>query len=147
MPSAASAAAIDAPTVSATAHGATVSSLDSTAVIAEAKRHLGTPYRWGGSTPAGFDCSGFTSYVYAKFGVEMAHSTYSQYDGFERVARKNLRAGDLVFFAGLGHVGIYMGNGRMIHSPRRGKSVEIVKLASGWYASGYVGAVRPAMPA
>lgn len=112
-------------------------------IVTEALRHRGTPYVWGGSTPAGFDCSGFTSYVYAKFGVKMAHSTYTQYDAYERVARKNLLPGDLVFFSGVGHVGIYIGNGKMVHSPRSGKSVEVVRINSSWYGRTYVGAVRP----
>lgn len=116
-------------------------------VVTEALRHRGTPYVWGGSTPAGFDCSGFTAYVYAKFGTQMAHSTYAQYDSYHRVARTELRAGDLVFFSGVGHVGIYIGHGRFVHSPRTGKSVEVQKLNSSWYRQSYVGAVRPPLPA
>ena len=117
------------------------------AVVSEALRHRGTPYVWGGSTPAGFDCSGFTAYVYAKVGVTMAHSTYAQYDGYTRVARTDLRPGDLVFFAGVGHVGIYIGKGRFVHSPRSGKRVEVASLSGSWYRGSYVGAVRPQVSA
>lgn len=116
-------------------------------VVTEALRYRGTPYVWGGSTPAGFDCSGFTAYVYAKFGTQMAHSTYAQYDAYRHVARTDLRAGDLVFFAGVGHVGIYIGHGRFIHSPRTGKSVEVQRLNGSWYRQSYVGAVRPPLSA
>lgn len=112
-------------------------------VVAEALRYRGVPYVWGGSSPAGFDCSGFTSYVYARFGTPMAHSTYAQYAAYRHVARKNLRAGDLVFFSGVGHVGIYIGHGRFVHAPRTGKNVEVQRLSVSWYRQSYVGAVRP----
>ena len=116
-------------------------------VVTEALRYRGVPYVWGGSTPAGFDCSGFTAYVYAKFGTQMAHSTYAQYDSYRHVTRTKLRPGDLVFFSGVGHVGIYIGHGRFVHSPRSGKSVEVQKLSSSWYRESYVGAVRPPLTA
>jgi cell wall-associated NlpC family hydrolase len=114
-------------------------------VVTYAKRFLGTPYRWGGATPAGFDCSGFTSYVYAKFGVRMAHYTGAQYAAYRKVPRNRLRPGDLVFFSGLGHMGIYIGRGRFIHSPSTGGVVRINRMNDGWYRSSYAGAVRPPM--
>jgi cell wall-associated NlpC family hydrolase len=77
----------------------------------------------------------------------MAHSTYAQYDSYRHVARTKLRPGDLVFFSGVGHVGIYIGHGRFVHSPRSGKSVEVQKLSSSWYRESYVGAVRPPLTA
>ncbi len=116
------------------------------ALIAEALKHRGTPYVWGGGSPSGFDCSGFTSYVYASAGVRMDHSSYAQKAAFPAVAREDLRRGDLVFFAGDGHVGIYMGSGRFIHSPRSGKSVMINRLDDSWYRTSYSGAVRPPVP-
>ncbi len=141
LPSVASAAPLDGPSASVAVSDAGTAQRD--AIVAEALRHRGTPYVWGGASPAGFDCSGFTSYVYSRFGVNMAHSTYAQYDAYERVARKNLLPGDLVFFSGVGHVGLYIGHGKMVHSPRSGKSVEVVKINSSWYARTYVGAARP----
>ncbi len=111
-------------------------------VVATAKRYLGTPYRWGGASPAtGFDCSGFVMYVYAKFGVSLPHNAAAQYGYGRPVSRAQLRPGDLVFFDGLGHDGIYVGGGRFIHSPHTGDVVKISSL-SGWYADTYVGARR-----
>lgn len=112
-------------------------------LVRTALRYRGVPYVWGGSTPAGFDCSGFTSYVYGRFGTKMAHSTYAQYGAYRRVARRDLRQGDLVFFAGVGHVGIYIGDGRFVHAPSSGKRVEVRRLSDSWYRTSYVGAVRP----
>lgn len=142
-PQAASATPLDGPSIRTAAVETRTIAQVRAALVTEALKHRGIPYVWGGSTPAGFDCSGFTSYVYAKFGVKMAHSTYAQYGEYRHVARRDLRAGDLVFFAGLGHVGIYIGKGRFIHSPRSGKSVEVQRLSTGWYTRSYVGAVRP----
>ena len=106
-----------------------------------AKRYLGTPYVWAGSTPSGFDCSGFVMYVYAQVGVSLPHSSYAQYGYGSPVSRSDLQPGDLVFFDGLGHVGIYVGGGSFIHAPHTGDVVKISSL-SGWYASTYVGARR-----
>jgi cell wall-associated NlpC family hydrolase len=110
-------------------------------VVKYAKRMIGIPYSYGGSTPRGFDCSGFTSYVYRHFGVAVSRTSYSQFRDGTRVARRALKPGDLVFFHGLGHVGLYVGNGRFIHSPRSGTRVRIDTM-SGWYASRYDGARR-----
>lgn len=107
-----------------------------------ALRQRGVPYAWAGTTPAGFDCSGFTRFVYAQLGIRLPHSSYAQWDLGRHVPRSQLRPGDLVFFAGLGHVGIYIGGGRFIHSPESGEVVSIAPLGSGWYAASYDGAVR-----
>ena len=94
--------------------------------------HLtGIPYRWGGASPrAGFDCSGLVQYVYDRLGINLPHHAASQYMHGRRVARGALRAGDLVFFSGLGHVGIYAGRGKFIHAPRRGTTVRWSRLSS-----------------
>jgi cell wall-associated NlpC family hydrolase len=103
----------------------------------------GAPYVYGGSTPAGFDCSGFTSYVYGNLGVPLAHSSYDQWASGPHVPRADLEPGDLVFFAGLGHVGIYIGGGRFVHAPHTGTVVSVDRLSGSWYGAEYDGAVRP----
>ena len=100
----------------------------SNAVVAYASNFLGTPYLWGGTTPAGFDCSGFTQYVYKHFGINLGRTTKNQiYDGVG-VSRDQLQPGDLVFYGKGGvpnHMGIYIGNGMYIHSPRTGDVIKI----------------------
>jgi cell wall-associated NlpC family hydrolase len=110
-------------------------------VVGFAMSFLGTPYVWGGASPSGFDCSGFTMYVYAHFGVSLPHNAAAQFGYGSPVPRGDLQPGDLVFFDGLGHVGIYVGGGSFIHSPHTGDVVKVSSL-SGWYASTYVGARR-----
>jgi cell wall-associated NlpC family hydrolase len=111
-------------------------------VVQYAKRFIGVRYVYGGSSPrSGFDCSGFVRYVYAHFGVSLPHSSYAQFGDGRRVARGSLRPGDLVFFDGVGHVGLYVGNGRFIHAPHTGTRVQITSLA-GWYSSRFSGARR-----
>jgi cell wall-associated NlpC family hydrolase len=111
-------------------------------VVAYAKRFIGVRYVYGGSSPrSGFDCSGFVRYVYAHFGVSLPHSSYAQFGDGRRVARGSLRPGDLVFFDGVGHVGLYVGNGRFIHAPHSGTRVQVTSLA-GWYSSRFSGARR-----
>ena len=113
-------------------------------VVDYAERFRGIRYVYGGSSPrSGFDCSGFVRFVYAHFGLSLAHSSYAQYQLGRRVSRSALRPGDLVFFDGLGHVGIYVGNGRFIHAPHTGTRVQIQPLG-GWYSARFVG--RPAPP-
>ncbi|MDD6316480.1 MAG: NlpC/P60 family protein [Clostridia bacterium] len=107
---------------------------------------LGSPYVYGGTSPKGFDCSGFTMYVYNHFNISLPHSSSSQYARVTKVSRDNLQPGDLVFFSNtaggssIGHVGIYVGNGNFIHAPRPGKSVCYDSLYSSYYSSHYVGA-------
>ena len=110
-------------------------------VVSIAMHYLGTPYVWGGASPSGFDCSGLVMYVFAQVGVSLPHSSYAQYGMGSPVSRDQLQPGDLVFFDGLGHVGIYVGGGSFIHAPHTGDVVRISSL-SGWYASTYVGARR-----
>jgi cell wall-associated NlpC family hydrolase len=108
--------------------------------VAYARHFLGVPYRWGGSSPTGFDCSGLVRYVYKRFGVKLPHSSYADFSLGRGVDRRRLEPGDLVFFSGLGHVGLYVGHGRFIHAPHTGTRVQISKLAD-WRGS-YDGARR-----
>src|SRR6266508_1703431 len=110
-------------------------------VVGIAMQYLGIPYVYGGSTPAGFDCSGFVMYVYAQVGVSLPHNAAAQYGYGSPVSRSQLQPGDLVFFNGLGHDGIYIGGNAFIHSPHTGDVVKISSM-TGWYASSYVGARR-----
>ena len=118
-----------------------------TRLVEDAAQYLGTPYRYGGSSPGGFDCSGFTSYIFGRAGISLPRTAAGQYSVGTAVAQSDLQPGDLVFFAGGGsgidHVGIYAGNGQMIHSssPRSG-GVIYTPLSSSYYANSYVGARR-----
>jgi cell wall-associated NlpC family hydrolase len=111
-------------------------------VVAIAMQYLGVPYVWGGASPSGFDCSGFIMYVYAQVGISLPHNAAMQYGYGSPVSRDQLQAGDLVFFDGLGHAGIYIGGGSFIHAPHTGDVVKISSLSDSWYASTYVGARR-----
>ena len=110
-------------------------------VVGIAMQYLGTPYVYGGESPSGFDCSGFTMYVFSRVGVSIPRTVSTQYAVGVPVSRSELQAGDLVFFNGLGHVGIYIGGGSFIHSPHTGDVVKISSM-TGWYADTYVGARR-----
>jgi peptidoglycan DL-endopeptidase CwlO len=113
-------------------------------VVGIAMHYLGVPYVWGGASPSGFDCSGFVMYVFAQVGISLPHYTVAQYNYANSVSvpRSELQPGDLVFFAGLGHVGIYVGGGQFIHAPHTGDVVRIDSLSGGWYSSEYDGAKR-----
>ena len=111
------------------------------AVLEAAYSVIGTPYQYGGSSPeTGFDCSGFTMWAWSHAGVYLPHSSASQYASLPHVAQSDLQAGDLVFFySPISHVGIYVGGGRMIHSPHTGSVVSVVPI----YWDSFVGAARP----
>jgi len=111
-------------------------------VVSIALQYLGVPYVWGGASPSGFDCSGLTMYAYAKVGVYLPHNAAMQYGMGTPVARSQLAPGDLVFFNGLSHVGMYIGGGRFVHAPHTGDVVKISSLSEYWYAATYVGARR-----
>ena len=111
-------------------------------VVGVAMQYLGTPYAWGGAAPGGFDCSGFIMYVFAQVGVSLPHYTGAQYAMGIPVPADQLQPGDLVFFDGLGHAGIYIGGGQFVHAPHAGDVVKISSMSESWYASTYVGARR-----
>jgi cell wall-associated NlpC family hydrolase len=116
--------------------------------VALAYQFLGVPYVWGGSTPAGFDCSGLTMYVYGQLGIKLGHYTGFQYYEGRRVPRDQLEPGDLIFFHAnsIGvpqHEGMYVGNGSFIQAPHTGDVVKVSSLYDTRYALSYVGAVRP----
>jgi cell wall-associated NlpC family hydrolase len=109
-------------------------------VVAYAMQELGTPYVWGGAAPGGFDCSGLVMWAYAQVGVSLPHSSYAQFNYGVPVSSDQLEPGDLVFFDGLGHVGMYIGGGQFIEAPHTGAFVQISSLAS--RMGDYVGARR-----
>jgi cell wall-associated NlpC family hydrolase len=111
-------------------------------VVGIAMQYLGVPYVWGGASPSGFDCSGLIMYAYSQMGVSLPHHAASQYGMGVPVSRDQLQAGDLVFFNGLGHAGIYIGGGQFIHAPHSGDVVKISSLSDSWYASTWFGARR-----
>ena len=111
-------------------------------VVGIALGELGTPYVWGGASPGGFDCSGLVMWAFAQVGVSLPHSTYALYAMGVPVSSDQLQPGDLVFFDGVGHVGIYIGGGQFVHAPHTGDVVKVSSLSEGWYAATYVGARR-----
>jgi len=113
--------------------------ISSSAVIAYASNFLGTPYLWGGTTPSGFDCSGFTQYVYAHFGISVGRTTFNQIKDGVQVSRENLQAGDLVFFgtyANPHHMGIYVGNNNYMHAPQTGDVVKVSYMSRSDFVTG-----------
>jgi cell wall-associated NlpC family hydrolase len=119
-----------------------VSTPRSLRVVGVAKNHLGARYVWGGASPAGFDCSGFVMYVYRHAGVSLPHGAAKQYRLGTSVSRKHLAPGDIVFFDGLNHSGIYIGDGRFVHASKSGDTVKVSRLDEGWFERRWVGARR-----
>ena len=115
------------------------------ALIDEAAKYLGTPYVWVGTSPSGFDCSGFMQYVCSKNGIRINRVADDQMKNGTPVSKSQLEPGDLVFFGSgsyANHVGMYVGDGMMIHSPSTGKSIMYTDITTGYYESRYIGARR-----
>ena len=114
-------------------------------IVATAKQYLGYKYTYGGSSPStGFDCSGFTSYVFKQHGISLNRTAAAQYSNGVAVSRANLQPGDLVMFgkSGINHVAIYIGGGQIIHASTPSTGVRIDSLSTGYYNNNYVGARR-----
>ena len=121
------------------------SSSKGSAIVATAKKYLGYKYTYGGSSPStGFDCSGFTSYVFKQHGISLSRTAAGQYSNGVAVSRSNLQPGDLVMFgkSGINHVAIYIGGGQIIHASTPSTGVRIDSLSTGYYNNNYVGARR-----
>ena len=113
---------------------------------AVAVRQLGVPYRFGGTTIAGFDCSGLAQYAYARAGKRIPRTTAQQWQELTPVARNRLAAGDLLFFridGKISHVGLYLGENRFVHAPSSGREVSIAELNSDFYRRAFVRGGRP----
>jgi len=113
---------------------------------AVALEQVGVPYRYGGSTPSGFDCSGLVQYSYTQAGVRVPRTTGQLWSAASPVGRGELRAGDLLFFSIAGkmsHVGLYLGGGRFVHAPSSGKVVSVETLTSDYYRQAFIRAGRP----
>lgn len=116
-------------------------------IVDFAKNYLGVPYRWGGASPSGFDCSGFVYYVFNNVGISLPRSLAQQQNMGVAVAKSDLQPGDVVYFqntytTGISHVGIYVGGGKFIHAPSSGKVVSYADLNSNYYIQHYYGARR-----
>lgn len=114
-------------------------------IVKSAHQYLGVPYRWGGTTESGFDCSGLTRAVYRLNGIDISRSSAEQYNEGKSIKKDNLQKGDLVFFATtktskISHVGIYIGNNEFIHAPSKGSVVSKAKLDSTYWKKAYKGA-------
>lgn len=131
----------------AVSYGAASSASAGERVVQIAEQFLGLPYVYGGSTPAGFDCSGFTSYVFKQLGYDLYRSSYQQINNGIPVSKSELQPGDLLLFKRQGasrihHVGIYVGNGMMIHSPQTGDVIKYTSVVTGYYNNCYYAARR-----
>ena len=117
-------------------------------IIEYAATLLGCKYVYGGTSPSGFDCSGYTQYVFANYGVSLSHSSKTQYSNAVSIKKSELQVGDLVFFSStagsstVGHVGIYTGDDQFIHAASPGKGVRYDSLSSDYYSSHYIGSGR-----
>ena len=122
-----------------------LNSASAQAIIATAKQYIGVPYVWGGSSPSGFDCSGFVQYVFGKHGITLPRTSKDQYSVGTWVSKSNLQPGDLVFYntsgSGVSHLGIYIGSGQFIHASTS-KGVMISEMSNSYWSARYYGARR-----
>jgi peptidoglycan endopeptidase LytE len=112
-----------------------------------AEQYVGSPYRWGGASPSGFDCTGFVMWIFSQFGVSLPHNEAGQLASGQRVSADDLEPGDVVVFAntyraGLSHVGIYVGDGQFVHAVDEAHGVMLSGLWGGYWAPRLVGAAR-----
>ena len=111
-------------------------------VLGVAEKYLGTPYCRGGQSPRCFDCSGFVKYIHAQKGIDLPRTSHDQYKATKKISKSEAVPGDLVFFhyrnGYVHHVGIYVGDGKVLHSPKRGQDVRIVKIWTGRVTFGRV---------
>ncbi|MFB4273005.1 C40 family peptidase [Nonomuraea sp. GTA35] len=122
---------------------ATAQQMRAIVAVRVATAQVGDPYRFGATGPGSFDCSGLAQYAWRRAGVRIPRTTFQQYALIRRrVSWHGLRPGDLIYFYGRGHVGIYIGRGRMVHAPRTGGRVRVDQLAS-WWRRTFTGALRP----
>jgi len=111
--------------------------------VAFAYAQLGKPYQWGATGPGSYDCSGLAQAAWAAAGVSIPRDTYEQWAALPHIAASALQPGDLLYYDGIGHVAIYVGDGYIIDAPETGMDVEKIPMDTGWYASAFVGAARP----
>lgn len=116
------------------------------AIVKSAQKYMGVPYVWGGTTPDGWDCSGYTQYVMKENGISIPRTAAEQFSKGIAVEKANLQVGDMVFFTtykpGASHVGFYMGDGKFIHASSAAKEVAINSLSEDYYTQRYIGARR-----
>lgn len=114
-------------------------------IVDTARQYVGTPYRYGGESPGGFDCSGYVMYVHRKNGIDIPRTAQDQFRDGRKVARRNLQPGDLVFFQTsrtvISHVGIYAGRDKFIHAPKPGKKVGYASIGNRYWSRRFRGAV------
>jgi cell wall-associated NlpC family hydrolase len=128
-------------TTTASYTGPTSSQADKAVAFAYAQ--LGKPYQWGATGPDSFDCSGLAQAAWAAAGVAIPRDTYEQWAALPHISSSAIQPGDLLYYDGVGHVAIYVGNGYIIDAPQTGLDVEKIPMDTGWYASTFVGAARP----
>ena len=128
-------------TTTATYTGPTTTQADKAVAFAYAQ--LGKPYQWGATGPGSYDCSGLAQAAWAAAGIAIPRDTYEQWAALPHISSSAIQPGDLLYYDGVGHVAIYVGNGYIIDAPQTGMDVEKIPMNTGWYASTFVGAARP----
>lgn len=134
------------PNVATSPGSATASSGSATAAVSVAVEQVGVPYRYGGATPQGFDCSGLVYYSYGRAGKSLPRTTAGLWGAMQPVARDDLQVGDILFFriAGkMSHVGLYVGRSEFVHAPSSGRVVTLESLSSPFYDAAFIRAGRP----